>query len=180
MRGDEEAAVVIVEFSDFECRFCGRYLAETYPQVEDEFVATGRVRYVARHLILASHALALDAARASECAGMQGRFWEMRHQLFVNQGALRLKELREHAEAVQLDTPIYEKCMSEARTHPRVREDLAEAARFQLAATPTFLIGRIQPDGTTATIVKRINGAHPIEVFRATLESVLSVSKAVS
>ncbi len=57
----------------------------------------------------------------------------------------------------------------------RVREDMSEAAQFQLSGTPIFLIGRIQPDGVTMRVTKKINGAHPFEVFKTTLESVLSL-----
>src|SRR6185436_20936742 len=77
-KGRASAPLVMLEFSDFECPFCGRYSRETYPQVQREYVDTGKVRYVFRHTpIERIHPQAMKAAEAAECAGTQGKFWEM-------------------------------------------------------------------------------------------------------
>src|SRR5688500_18159619 len=81
VRGDERARVAIIEYSDYECPFCARYVASTYPQIDKEYVQTGKVKYVFRDLPLAFHKQAFKAAEASHCAGEQGKFWEMHDRM---------------------------------------------------------------------------------------------------
>src|SRR5262245_12225970 len=70
-RGSSSAEVVLIEFADFQCSFCGRFTAETYPLIQSSYVDTGLVRYSFRHLPLNSHPLAFEAARAANCSGRQ-------------------------------------------------------------------------------------------------------------
>lgn len=84
--GQKTAKVTMVEFSDYQCPFSGRYFNQTLSQVMDEYVKTGKVRYVFRDFPLESiHPLALKAAEAAHCAGDQGKYWEMHDQLYKNQ-----------------------------------------------------------------------------------------------
>ncbi|MCF7872421.1 DsbA family protein, partial [Candidatus Woesearchaeota archaeon] len=82
IKGEENAPVTIVEWSDFECPFCARFYSQTYNQIIKEYVDTGRANFVFKHFPLGFHAQAQKAAEASECAGEQGMFWEMHDVLF--------------------------------------------------------------------------------------------------
>src|SRR5260370_39624223 len=87
--GEKNAKVVMVEFSDFQCPFCGRYNTQTYTQLIDEYVKTGKVKYVFRDFPLESiHHLALKAVEATRYAGEHGRFWLRHVRLFMKQQVL--------------------------------------------------------------------------------------------
>ena len=164
------AKVVVVEFSDYECPYCGRYSRDVYPSVHREYVATGQVGYVMRALPLEnSHPLALGAAEAAECAGKQGRFWEMHDRLFEQQ-RLDGEALNAHARAVGLDMALFAKCVKGA-TLDKIRADQAEARRLGVRATPTFFVGVIEGDGQV-NLKERINGIVSYEVFSAAIDRV--------
>src|SRR4029079_4981343 len=84
--GRDDANVVMVEFGDFQCPFCARHALDTFQQLEQDYVSSGKVQYTFRHLPLRSHEFALPAAHAADCAARQMKFWEMRQYLFANQG----------------------------------------------------------------------------------------------
>lgn len=85
--GDPNATVTLVEFSDFECPFCSRHFSQTWPEIKKEYVDTGKVKVVFKHFPLDFHANAQKASEAAECAGDQGKFWEMHELIFVSSGA---------------------------------------------------------------------------------------------
>lgn len=86
VKGDANAPVTIIEFTDYQCPFCSRHFEQTFGQIESEYIDTGKVKYVVRDFPLGFHPNAQKAAEAAECAGDQGRYWEMHDQLFSNQG----------------------------------------------------------------------------------------------
>jgi protein-disulfide isomerase len=119
--GKPSAKVTIVEFSDYQCPFCARYSNETFPQIEREYIETGRVRYVFRDFpIEAAHPLAFKAHEAVHCAAEQGKRREMHKKVFANQRAMRVNDFTAHAAAVGLDKARFEKCLVEARQAAKV------------------------------------------------------------
>jgi protein-disulfide isomerase len=102
-KGASGARVILIEFSDFECPYCGRHFRQTLPRIDREYVQTGKVRYVFRHFPLESlHKEAFKAAEAALCAGDQQKFWEMHDRLFAHQDALATGKLPGHAAALGL------------------------------------------------------------------------------
>ena len=96
--GRADARLTIVEFSDFECPFCGRFNRDTFPQLKSEYIDTGKVRYVFRNFPLERiHPRAMKSAEAGACAHLQGKFWPMHDRLFANQQALTEPDLVAHA-----------------------------------------------------------------------------------
>lgn len=84
--GNKDAAVTVIEFSDFQCPFCDQFVKNTYPQLKKEYIDTGKIAFAYRHFPLTSiHPNATPAAIASECANEQGKFWEYHDTLFQNQ-----------------------------------------------------------------------------------------------
>lgn len=177
-KGKADAKLVILEFSDFECPFCGRYARDTYAQVLKEFVDTGKARYVFRHLPIESlHPRALRASQAAECAHAQGRFWEYHDRLFTNQQALTDPDLTRHAQALSLSMPAYEKCMAtQLATPAKIRQDQGEGGRAGVTGTPTFFIGTVTKEGRLKAL-RRLVGAHPIANFRTAIDALLAESK---
>jgi protein-disulfide isomerase len=174
-RGRPDAKLVVIEFSDFQCPFCGRYTRETLPQVERDYVDTGKIRYVFRHFPLERlHPLALRAAEAGDCANQQGKFWPMHTRLFGNQQALAEADLSRAAEVLGLNMPAFQQCMKTQSTSPvRVRQDQTEGSRAAITGTPTFFIGTLTPAGKVH-VLKRLVGAQPYTSFKTALDALLS------
>ncbi len=173
-RGDAKAKVTIVEFSDFECPYCGRYARETYAQIQHEYVDTGKVRYVFRNLPLENlHPQAFGAAVAGECARAQGKFWEMHDRMFVNQRALIPPALFKSAETLGLDAAAFQQCFASDAPKKKVRQDIADAEALGSNATPAFFFGVEEKDGKVR-VLQRLVGAKTFAVFKTTLDTILS------
>lgn len=169
-QGNVKAKVAIVEFSDFQCPFCGEYARNVYPQVQREFVNTGRVRYSFRNLPLSGHQFASAAARAAECARQQGRFWEYHDRLFANQNAFNDTQLLQHAEAIGLESTRFSGCFL-SEVDEIIQGDKLEAARLRVNSTPTFLVGVIE--GGRVRVLRKISGAQPLSVFNRVVNEVI-------
>ena len=83
IEGNPDAPVAIIEYSDFQCPFCRRFFNETLTVLRKDYIATGKVKFVYRHFFpIPDHLAAIPSAQASECAGEQGKFWEMHDAIF--------------------------------------------------------------------------------------------------
>lgn len=170
--GRADAKMTMVEFSDFQCPFCGRYIRDTWPQIQRDYVDTGKVRYAFRHFPLESlHPNAFGAAEAGECLRQQGKFWEMHDLLFQNQDALGRPALTAYATKVGASPKAFQQCMTGA-VGTKIRADLEAGARAGVTGTPAFFFGTSQPDGTVH-IVKRLDGAEPLTAFKSALDELL-------
>ena len=162
-----------VEFSDFQCPFCQRHWQQTYGQLDRDYIATGKVRYVFRHFPLERiHPQALKAGEAAECAAAQGKFWEMHDRLFLNQQALMPADLVKHAEALGLDETQFTSCLDGQMT-ARVRADLAMGAQAGVTATPNFFVGVTIPGGKIK-VLQKLSGALPFATFKSTFDGLLA------
>lgn len=175
LKGRREARVAIIEYSDFQCPFCARFAADTLPEIDKTYIATGKVLMAFRHLPLeAIHPFAVGAATSAECAGQQGRFWDMHDRLFQNQRQLDRATLRTHAQALSLDLAAYDACVA-ASAADKVRAEAAGAAALGLSGTPGFLLGTIESDGRVR-VKRRISGASAFAVFQTTIDELLTVA----
>jgi Na+/H+ antiporter NhaA len=139
IRGDEDGAVTLVEYADFECPYCGR-AEPTIRELLAMHHADG-VRYVFRHLPLNDvHPHAQIAAEAAEAAAAQGAFWPMHDLLFEHQGDLNLGDIRRYGEQLDLDTDQVEDDLRKRRWRGRVTEDVASADTSGVSGTPTFFV----------------------------------------
>jgi protein-disulfide isomerase len=163
--------IVLVEFGDYERPFCARHAQTTAVEIKSQMIDAGAVQQVFFHFPLAIHAHAQKASEAAECAAEQGRFWEMHEQLFgATEGpTLEAPDFAGHAETIGIDVPAFLTCLQGNGAAERVRADLDEGRRLGVNSTPTFFVGRRQPDGSVE-LVKRINGAVPFDLFAQTIE----------
>jgi len=151
--GPAEAPVTIVEFSDFQCPFC-RGMAARLDSLRNEF--PHQVAVVYRHFPLRIHPHAIAAARASECAGEQGRFWEMHDALYRGQDSIgQVKWARYASIAGVKDSLAFTGCMDRTVDDMGIREDTAAGNRLGVTATPTLLINE-----------SRVVGSPPLEALR--------------
>ncbi len=172
--GGSTAGVALIEYSDFECPFCGGYERETSPQIFDNYIKTGKVKLYYRDLPLPMHPHALQAARAARCAGEQNEYWEMHDSLFARQNALSDPALLDRAKTMRLNTQKFGECFSSDKFKDDIQKSIAEAQKLGVQGTPTFFIGTIDANGDVVNISKRINGAKPYADFQAALDEVLN------
>src|SRR3989338_4770313 len=164
--GAENAPVVMVEYSDFQCPFCGKFYKETEPQIISEYVDTGKVKFVYKHLPLAQiHAYSQKAAEASECAADQGKFWEYHDKLFANQNALFPASLKKYASDAGIDRAKFDACLDSGAMASRVSYDAEEAIQKGARSTPNFFVNGV-----------KIEGARPFASFRDAIEAELKKS----
>ena len=162
VKGDINAPVTIVEFSDFECPFCERYYSQTYKQIDEQYIQTGKVRYVFRDYPLSFHPDAQKAAEAAQCADDQGKFWEMHDMIFENQHAMGVSNLKSYAEGMGLDTQLFNQCLDSGEYSQEVLDDQQDGARLGVSGTPSFFING-----------KMLVGAQPFETFKEAIEAEL-------
>jgi len=170
-RGNPEAPVTVVEFSDFQCGHCAK-LHDSLEQVLRR--ESGKVRVVFRHFPLDSncnpkipqrfHADACLAAIAAECADAQGRFWEYHSILFENQKQLGREFLIRYASDLGLDKDIFTACLTSDAPRLRIQRDVEAGQRAGIDSTPTVFIngrrinGALEPQGLADAFIL---AAHP-------------------
>ncbi len=171
-RGDKSAPVTLVEITDYQCPFCGRHARETLPEIEKEYVDTGKVKYYVIDLPLESlHRDAFKAATAVRCANEQGKFWEMHNQLFANQK--KLSDWDARAAAVGLDTAKFDACLESGKYDQDVRKDIGLTQAASVSGTPGFYFADTQPGSSKVTTVKFVGGAQPFPAFKSQLDTLL-------
>ena len=169
--GDPSAPITIVEFSDFECSYCRRFHKQVMPELKRNYIDTGLVRFVHKDLPLPFHPHALPAAAAARCAAKQNRYWELYFSLFDQQNCLGCKGVLTIAAEAELDTSQLQACMERESTLALINANRSEAALHNISATPTFVIGSTQSDGSLDGQV--IEGALPWATFQSTIETAL-------
>lgn len=174
-KGDDKAKVTLLEFTDYQCPFCSRHFRQIWPQIEQNYIKTGKVKLVLRDMPLeAIHPQALKAAEATHCAAEQGKFWEMHDRLFANQTALQRNDLTAHAQALGLDVASFDQCVDGAKESARVRQDIVDSSRAGARGTPTFFIGLTEPNSSQLKAVRVIRGAQPYSSFKDAIDALLA------
>ncbi len=161
VKGNKNAQVQIIEFSDFECPYCARHY-DTMKQVAADY--GDKVGIAFRQFPLSFHPEAEKAAEASECAGEQGKFWEMHDKLFAaNQaGTMSVDKWKEEAKNLGLDTAKFNDCLDSGKYASTIRSDMAEGEAAGVQGTPaTFINGQL------------VSGAIPYESIKQIIDSYL-------
>src|SRR3989338_8692018 len=164
IRGGKNAKVTLIEYSDFECPFCGRF-APTVKQALDEYGDDIRVVY--RHFPLSFHPQAQPAAEASECAAEQGKFWEFHDGLFANQDSLGDALYNELAQDLGLSADQFQTCRDSGKYRSKVQQQMAGGTAAGVNGTPHTII--MDEDGNAVPV----NGAQPYTALKAAIDSML-------
>ena len=162
--GDPNAPIVIVNFSDFGCPYCGTYALETHPALAREYVATGKVFFKYVPFVMGMFPNGDEAARAAECAADQGRVAAMHDRLYADQRAWKRGREPERvfaraATTIGLDGPAFAACVRAGAVDARTAVANDRAMRLNIRATPTFFV-----DG------RQVEGALPLPRFRQLLD----------
>lgn len=159
-RGNADAKVVLIQFSDFECPFCSR-VVPTMAQIEQNY--GDKVAIYFRNFPLPFHSSAQKAAEAAQCANEQGKFWVMHDKLFANQNALSVDNLKSYAKDLGLDTAKFNTCLDSGKMAALVQSDLAAGQAVGVSGTPTTFVNG-----------KAIVGAYPYDAFKAAIDAELA------
>lgn len=160
IRGDANAQITMIEFSDFECPFCKIHKA-TVDKILNDY--QGKVRLVFRHFPLTMlHPNAQKDAEASECASEQGKFWEMHDKIFAATPPLTVDILKSYAKDLKLDTTKFNDCLDSGKYASKVNAMAGEGQAAGVTGTPaTFVNGQL------------IKGALPYESFKQIIDGLL-------
>jgi protein-disulfide isomerase len=175
IRGDPNAPITIVEFSDFQCPFCARFHLQTLPLLLEEYIDTGKVNLVYRDFPIQSiHPNALPAAVAAECANEQGKYWEYHDTLFEKQNSWNrldsntvISTFSQYATDIGLEQQQFDSCLDSGKYLEEVQGDLSDGKDYGITGTPGFFIGNDE-----IGFVK-INGAQPFDSFQRVIDAQL-------
>lgn len=174
MRGQANAPVTLIEYSDFTCGYCLKFFRETWPRIQARYVDTGKVRFLYRDYPRADQGPGLDAAMAARCAGAQGKYWPMHDRLFAEGGRLDQAVILRHAGAIGLAQPAFERCLKEKSHVESIFEDREEANRWGFHGTPGFILMRTASGPTEKEPAIAIPGAFPFEMFAEEIDRLLA------
>ena len=168
--GNLSAPITIIDFSDFQCYLCARYVKETEPIIYETYIQTGKVNLVFKHLPNRGSD-SMGAAIAAQCTNDQGKFWEYHKILYTNQkpidsGWVSKDNLKKFASKITgLNMSNFNSCLDSEKYKSLVEKDLAFGSSFGFQDTPSFII--VNNDGLKPEILK---GAHPFPSFKALID----------
>ncbi len=162
-KGNPDAPITIVEFSDFKCGFCGRFATETSPQLQEAYIESGLVRFGYQSIAILSEE-SIHAAEAGECAADQEAFWPYHDLLFAQlaqgNGNFSRENLKQFAADLDLDTATFNECLDSGKYTDLVRNQTMDARSIGIQSTPTFIING-----------RPFIGAQPFEAFQQVIEA---------
>lgn len=172
VEGASDAPITLVEFSDFQCPFCQKFFSQSFGQIRDNYIKTGKAKFVYRDFPLDFHLQAAPAALAAECAADQNKFTEMHDALFANQsewaGNSDASNLfKKYAKTMGLDTKTFDACFDTRKHESEIKKDLVDGISSGVSGTPGFFVNG-----------KALSGALPYEeVFKSAFEAELAGKK---
>lgn len=163
IKGDPNAPVTIIEWSDFECPYCARFYEQAYQQIVSEYIDTGKVKLVFRDFPLSFHKNAQKAAEAAECAGEQGSFYAMHDKLFGEGVTGGVTTFKKYAAELGLDTDAFNECLDSDSMAAEVAADMQAGIDNGIRGTPGFLING-----------ELVSGAQPFSAFKTVIDAALA------
>ncbi|OGY17744.1 MAG: hypothetical protein A2900_00015 [Candidatus Chisholmbacteria bacterium RIFCSPLOWO2_01_FULL_50_28] len=165
-QGKDGARVTIVEFTDYQCPYCKRHFDETLPQIEKDYIQTGKVKYLVRDFPLPNHPNAPSAAQLARCAGDQGKYWEMHDLLFGKQEEWSTGDPTDaflgFGSSLGLNGGELSACLKDGTHQDQVLKDVALAQELGIGGTPGFYING-----------KILVGAMPFANFKSMIDQAL-------
>lgn len=167
--GDEDAPLIIIEYTDFLCPFCKKHELNTFVKLKEAYIDTGKIQYVVKDFSLSSNSSAILAAVAANCAEEQGNYWSMRHMIFENQRDLSKDKLIGFADLLKLNQQAFIQCIDDPKQAHEVENDVAYAEQIGIQSTPSFVIARKEKNRLLD--IKVVRGAYNYKRFSQLLDS---------
>lgn len=175
VRGDSNAPITMLEYSDFTCGFCEKFFHETFPQLLTEYIETGKVRFVYRDFPRAPGGPALHSSQAARCAGQQQAYWPMHDRLFNSDRQFDKENLKEYAKELGLDSQKFAECLDTNQFVTDIFKDRMEGGSLGIRGTPAFVLFPTKvPDNPNLILIP---GAFPFETFKEEIEKLLNLEK---
>jgi len=172
--GSQDAIVTLIEFSDYECPYCIRHFQQTMPQIEANYIKTGKILYAFRDFPVDQlHPEAIRAHEAVHCAAAQNKFWDLHVRLFSAPGTHTPEALEQRASEAGLDLPSYRTCVAGGTTTAGIRASAAQAIELGANGTPAFFVGVRDRATNQVTVAQAITGAQPYAVFQKVMDAVV-------
>jgi protein-disulfide isomerase len=160
--GSPTAPVTVVEFADFECPYCAKAYDDWHDKLVKDFIDTGKVQLVFMHFPLGFHTNAVGAAVASECAGAQGKFWQMYDELFQTK-KVTPSDVVVHAKTIGLNVTQFTTCLNSGMYESKVQAQLALGQSIGVSGTPSLyidgeqLVGAVPYEQVSQAITAALN-----------------------
>ena len=177
--GKDNAPVIIIEFSDFQCPFCRKFWTDTFEQLKTEYIDTGKVKLIYRDFPLDSiHPMAQKSAEAAQCANEQEKYWEYHDKMYGEQNILdggsiegpvqstvtyTVNDLKKWAKDLGLDSGKFDSCLDDGKYEDEVKNDFQDGAQAGVQGTPSFFING-----------KQLSGAQPFSAFKQAIDAELT------
>lgn len=141
-KGNANASVVITEYSEYECPFCSKFTLETLPQLQNDYIETGKVLFVFKDFPIPNHKFAQKASEATYCAGEQNeeKFWELHVKLFENQKNLAIEDILKYGEELDLNVNALASCIESGKYEVLVLRNRQDGLNAEVNATPTLMV----------------------------------------
>lgn len=168
IKGAESATVWLVMASDFQCPACKHWHDAFGPEIERDYVATGKIRFAYINFPLNQHRNARDASEAAMCAAAQGKFWDMHDRIFATQAAWSVMpdpvaHFRGLAGEAGVDGTAWDACLADDVMLPVIEGDYQRGNAGGVGQTPTFFVGS-----------QVIGGAVPAAQLRPILDAAIA------
>lgn len=167
--GKQNAAIAILEFSDYECPYCAKHYKNVLPKLRERYIDKGIVKYVMKDFPLEFHAHAKKASLSTRCAGKQGQYWAMHNAIFDAHGQATEQLVDDTVRQLKLDDKAFKLCLDNPAQLADVEKDIALGARLGVNGTPAFLVGTVKDNQLVN--FKRFDGIQSIETFVGIIES---------
>ncbi|HSA75872.1 MAG TPA: thioredoxin domain-containing protein [Candidatus Nitrosocosmicus sp.] len=170
--GNLSSSLVVVDFSDFQCHLCKRYVDNTEQQINSSYVQSDKVVYVFKHLPNRGFD-SKNASLAAQCTNDQGKFWEFHKILYANQGSIdsgwvNNENLKKFASQLpNINITEFNSCFDTKKYESFIDKDIALANSLGFTETPSFII--MNSEGS---IIEKIQGPKPFPIFKTVIDSV--------
>ncbi len=175
VQGKQDAPIVIIEYSDYQCPFCRKWFNDSKAQLDKEYIETGKVLFVYKDFPLNFHPMAPVYSEAARCAGDQQKYWEMHDKIFTEQAKfgqgtisnLTKEDVKKWGQDLGLNSSQFNTCLDTGKYTSAVQANFNEGSSIGVTGTPSFVIGKA--DGTGQLIV----GAQPYSVLKSAIDGLL-------
>lgn len=178
--GPSEAGVVVMAFSDYQCRPCREFFQGTFDKLADEFIDSGKLRFIYRDFPLQGNKFSVEAATFAHCTGEQGKYWQAHTLLYENQPRVIAGEFSDlEQELSEVDTERLKKCRGGTVYRKEIAADIEEGIRLGAQGAPAFFIGKqIAKDSSSDPQYQGvfIRGAQPYPLIRSEVLKLLTDS----
>jgi protein-disulfide isomerase len=168
--GSKNAPFTLIEFTDFQCKFCQQFYDRTFHELKKLYIDTGKFRFYSMDLPLVEiHPAALMAAQAIHCAGEQERYWPMYDKMKSNSKDYQATTLIAYAKEIGLNEVAFRDCLESDRYKKEVESNIFIAKTKGVRGTPSFIIGKSTDFGVEGEL---LTGALPVEAFSKKLKEI--------